>query len=217
MAEKHVEEICILLAEQCGYRLALKTRFTNLCLLFWAEPAEFVRVDIEGDLRWRFFPVVSAAKVLAQRRMENGFFVSSPVGEALVLASNIACANRLSDRYRKRMDCLWEEIASLKAVEVPEYDRKIISMSRKGQTAQLRRFLIRTNLQSPLKWPTVAATFLGDLIRLSENSQPTRMPGSTSGPALDRFAEIRIPNRSGISQREEPFIQWEHIVAEKIQ
>jgi hypothetical protein len=167
VAEKQVEDLCILVAEQSGYRLALKARFTNVCLLFWAAPAEFVRVDIEGDLRWRFFPVVSAAKVLKERKLESQFFVPSAVGESLVLASNIACANRLSDRYRTRMEALWETIGSAEAAGLSKDEKEIISMARNGRCVQLRRFLIQRTLQSPLKWPAVIATFFDDLSRLT--------------------------------------------------
>ena len=164
---KTTEDLCISIAKQTGYHLALKTHFSNLCLLFWSSSADFVRIDIEGDLRWRIFPVISAENVLKGRRKQDLQWVPSPVAESLVLASTIACANKLSPRYKKRLDVLWDEIETGPAGVISEENRKIITLARGGETRKLRRFLIRRARMSTFGWIAMCRATLEDLVRFS--------------------------------------------------
>ena len=43
-----------------GYRLLQQTRYANLSFVYWNQPDDFLRVDIETETRWRSFPSASA-------------------------------------------------------------------------------------------------------------------------------------------------------------
>ena len=154
------ERVCREVAGRNGYRLAMRTRFTNLCLLFWSPTADFVRIDIEPGVRWKVFPVVTARELLADRKREGGLFVPSALGEALVLSAKVAWMGRLSERYARRLETLREEIGGF--TDAGEDAKKIIDLAWEGDSAELRRWLIMLTLAHPSLWPGLAAAILDD-------------------------------------------------------
>lgn len=161
---KAAEHLCGEVAGKHGYRLAMRTRFTNLCLLFWRSGADFVRIDIEPGVRWKMFPVVSASALLADRQCEGGLFVPSALGEALVLAAKVAWMGRLSERYGKRLEALVGESGGFPGAD--EDARKIIGLARAGDSARLRRCLVMRTLGRPSRWPALAAALRDDFTRV---------------------------------------------------
>jgi hypothetical protein len=170
---KSAERLCREVAGKNGYRLALRTRFTNLCLLFWTHTADFVRIDIEPGVRWKLFPVVSARELLENRKREGSFFVPSAIGEAMVLAAKVAWMGKLSERYGQRLETLHRETGGFP--DADEDARKIIGFARKGDSAGLRRWLLMRALARPSRWPRLAANLLDDFTRVS--NRVFRPPG----------------------------------------
>lgn len=151
----------------------MRTRFTNLCLLFWKTGPDFVRIDIEPGVRWKLFPVVTASELLTNRKREGRFFVPSPTGEAMVLAAKVAWMGKLSARYGKRLEELQKETGDFP--DASKDTRQIIGFARKGDSAGLRRRLVMNTLTRPSRWPKLAASILDDIKRVL--SRVLRPPG----------------------------------------
>ncbi|MES2995293.1 MAG: hypothetical protein V4733_00620 [Verrucomicrobiota bacterium] len=164
--ETKVEELSIKIAAENGYQFAHRTRFTNLCLLFWAAPANFVRIDIEGNVRWRIFPVISATRILRNRKRAGRFYVPSALGESLVMATKVAWMGYLSKRYGQRMIALSGELARAGAETASPAEQHILALAKADQPGPLRRNLIGRTLANPLAWPSVARTLMTDLKRI---------------------------------------------------
>lgn len=167
------ERVCREVAGNNGYRLAMRTRFTNLCLLFWSPVADFVRIDIEPGVRWKIFPVVTARELLADRKREGALFVPSALGEALVLSAKVAWMGKLSERYSKRLEALDAETGGFP--DADEDAGKIIGLAGKGDSAGLRSWLTKRTLGNPTRWPGLAAAILDDFTRVL--SRILRPPG----------------------------------------
>src|SRR5689334_4174781 len=52
-----------------------QARFTNHSFVYRHPHGQFVRVDVETEVRWRFFPVISAASVISLRRKCGEFYI----------------------------------------------------------------------------------------------------------------------------------------------
>ncbi len=170
---KTAERVCREVAGKNGYRLAMRTRFTNLCLLFWSPTADFVRIDIEPGVRWKLFPVIGARELLDHRKREGSVFVPSALGEALVLSAKVAWMGKLSERYSKRLEVLYEETGDF--LHADENARKIIGLAREGDSAGLRRWLATRTLARPSRWPGLVGSMLDDFKRVL--SRVLRPPG----------------------------------------
>ena len=170
---KSTERVCRDIAAANGYRLAMRTRFTNLCLLFWSPNADFVRIDIEPGVRWKLFPVVTASELLADRKHEGSLFVPSALGEALVLSAKVAWMGKLSERYGKRLEVLSEETGDF--LHADEGARKIIGFAQDSDSDGLRRWLVMRTLARPSRWPGLAAALMDDFKRVL--SRILRPPG----------------------------------------
>jgi hypothetical protein len=158
------ERLCREVAGNIGYRLAMRTRFTNLCLLFWSPTADFVRIDIEPGIRWKLFQVVSANELLAERKREDSLFVPSATGEALVLAAKVAWMGKLSERYARRLKALQEETGGFPSAS--KEVRKVIGFALEDDSAGLRRWLTKRSLVCPSHWHRLAANMLDDFKRV---------------------------------------------------
>ena len=90
-------------AAQTGYRLAARTLFDNVCLVFHGMNARFVRIDLDTAVRWRGRTLLTADKVLANQAERDGLPIPSPAHEALVLLCQCAWSGKLKESYRKRL------------------------------------------------------------------------------------------------------------------
>jgi thymidylate kinase len=195
---KTAARVCTEVAGKNGYRLAMRTRFTNLCLLFWSPTADFVRIDIEPGVRWKLFSMVSASELLADRERADQLFVPSPTGEAMVLAAKVAWMGKLSERYARRLKALHEETGGVS--DASEDARKIIDLAWEGNSAGLRRCLIMRTLTRPSRWAVLVASMLYDFKRVL--SRILRPPGvhvrfhggqALDWDALSRYLEMGFP------------------------
>ena len=161
---KTAARVCGEVAGKHGYRLAMRTRFTNLCLLFWSSNADFVRIDIEPGVRWKLFPVVSACELLAGRKRDGSLSIPSATGEAMVLAAKVAWMGKLSKRYAERLKALHEETTGFH--EASEDAKKIIHHAWEGDVTALRRWLVMRTLGRPSRWPGLIASIVDDFKRV---------------------------------------------------
>src|SRR5438445_43928 len=49
------------------------------------RPSLLLRLDIETEIRWRCFPILSAKAVIGLRRKQDGFYVPHPRHESVIL------------------------------------------------------------------------------------------------------------------------------------
>jgi thymidylate kinase len=94
-------------AEAAGFRQVHSARYVNYSQVFWHPEAGFLRIDYETEVRWRIFPVLTAAEILARRRRHEEFFVPHPEDESVVLFVAALWRQRVSDRYREQLAALY--------------------------------------------------------------------------------------------------------------
>jgi thymidylate kinase len=95
-------------AAESGHRLVHRTRYVNHSFVYWSEVGGFLRVDVDTEIRWRVFPILSAAEIVRHRRKEAEFHIPHPAHEAVVLLSAAVWRGALSDRYRRQLARLRE-------------------------------------------------------------------------------------------------------------
>jgi len=105
-------------AAQSGWQLVQTARYVNYSYVFWRpsddphiRPSSFLRIDVETEIRWRFFPILSAKAVVSLRRKRNGFYVPHPRHEAVILLAAAMWRSSLSERYRERLIALSKQMA----------------------------------------------------------------------------------------------------------
>lgn len=96
-------------AQGNGYRLALRTRFDNLCLTFHAPGAHFVRIDIDTAVRWRNRTLASASEILDRRIKVDMLPAPAPEHEILILLCQCAWSGKVKPAYRERILSLIKE------------------------------------------------------------------------------------------------------------
>lgn len=130
-------------AAETGHRPVQQTRFANHSRLYWNGADSFTRIDVDTTLRWRCFPAIDEASVLARRIRAEHFYIPSPADELSALRLNIVWNPSSEPKYAARL-------AELAAIATsPKLDRATI----------LRRCL------SPLRWPAVLRNCADDLQR----------------------------------------------------
>ena len=140
-----VEELLTRAAEAHGFRQIARIEFTNLCLVYWSQGAEFVRIDLDGELRWHGFEVADAAALLDGAARQEGVVVISRRAEWAVLADRLAWQGSLPARYRERVDQLLagEEDGD------SEPGGCLADFLKRGDSCGLRRHLIVRTLLTP--------------------------------------------------------------------
>ena len=139
-----VRRACDDAAAATGHRLVQRTRFVNHSAVFWDGGAGLVRIDIDTEIRWRCWPVLSADEVLAERIQRAEFPIPCPRHEAEIIRSQLVWKGRVSESYARRL-------AELGA---PPPD-----------VAGMRRAILRRTLLSPRRWWEAARFLAGDLDR----------------------------------------------------
>src|SRR3954447_11171110 len=97
-------------ASGSGHFLVHRARYVNFSFVYGHENGRFVRIDVETEVRWRFFPVLSAKAVLGLRRKHEGFYIPHPRHEAVILFVAAIWRGALSDRYRAQLAELYQRI-----------------------------------------------------------------------------------------------------------
>lgn len=106
VSPRHLKEATLCIesaASQSGYHLVSRTRFDNLCLVFHAPGAGYVRLDLDTAVRWRTRTLLAAEAVLDSRMEQDGLPVPSPAHEALILLCQCAWAGKAKASYRERL------------------------------------------------------------------------------------------------------------------
>ena len=128
-----------------GYRQIARIEFTNLCLVYWAPGSEFVRIDLDGELRWYCFEIADASTLLEGAARQDGVPVISQSSEWLVMADRLAWQGSLPPRYKRRVEKLLQE--EDRSPDRPGFNfRKFL---KREDSRGLRRHLILTTLLSP--------------------------------------------------------------------
>lgn len=97
--ESLLDNVC----HESGARLAQDAVYLNFSRTYLTPAGEWIRIDYEGEVRWKVFPVLSARKMLLRRVRQDGVWVASPADEAVVLWIAALFRLSLSDRYRARL------------------------------------------------------------------------------------------------------------------
>jgi hypothetical protein len=156
-----VEKVFTESARSHGYRLIARTEFTNLCLVFWAPGGDFVRIDLDGEIRWRIFEIAGARSLLTDCRIHDGMKVASARAELLVMVDRLAWRGSLPQHYRNKVEDL------LKPNDAPlgfKPDPLIAFLSR-DDAPGLRRHLCTTTISAPRLWIQAAKYAWRDLSR----------------------------------------------------
>jgi hypothetical protein len=97
-------------ASRSGHFLVHQARYVNHSFVYGRPNGLFVRIDVETEVRWRFFPVLSAKAVLGLRRKHEGFYIPHPRHEAVILFVAAIWRGTLSERYRTQLGELYRSI-----------------------------------------------------------------------------------------------------------
>ena len=148
-------EHCIALAARAnGLRLVLRTWFGNLCLVYHAPTAGFVRVDLDGAVHWRSYTLLAADALLAERIEEDGLPIPCPEHAVLVLLCQCAWVGKAKPAYRERLRQLTSDAAV--AARVHEFiegrfgfgRQALLKLIEDGDAAELQRCFRRAPIQS---------------------------------------------------------------------
>jgi hypothetical protein len=110
-------ECLVEVAQQTDYKLVHRARYVNYSDVYWHPESEFLRLDIETEVRWRVFTALSANAVLNLRRRLEEFYVPHPRHESVILFVAALWRRHLSDRYRQQLSRLYVELRNPVEVE----------------------------------------------------------------------------------------------------
>ena len=99
-------------AAASNHQLVLRARYINYSFVYWHTEGGFIRVDVETEVRWRVFPVLTAKAVVGLRRKEGAFYVPHPRHESAILWVATVWRGNLSDRYRNQLASLYQQVAN---------------------------------------------------------------------------------------------------------
>lgn len=157
-----VEKVLTEKAELHGYKRIARIEFTNLCLVYWSSGADFVRIDLDGELRWFFFEVANASTLLQGASAVHGVNLISPLSELFVMADRLAWQGSLPPRYASRVSQLLLE----RGAAPDSTDSRILSFLQKGNAKGLRFHLIQRAIFDPRTAIRTAVYFFRDMSRI---------------------------------------------------
>ena len=167
-------------AAAAGQRFVHRARYVNYSYVFWDAQGGFIRIDFETELRWRIFPILSAAVILDTRQKNGDFYVPHPRQESVVLFGQVAWRGSLSDRYRRQLARLYDrcgdprELAGLYrdafgvgVGELAELHSHILDVDFSAALcARLRRSLVAKAMTRPAALRACAGNLGTDALRL---------------------------------------------------
>ncbi len=102
-----------LAAAETGHHFVLRARYVNYSYVYWHPEGEFLRIDLETEIRWRQLPVLTARSVVGLRRKFGAFYIPHPRHEtAIILVAAIWRVN-ISERYRNQLAALFAQHCNL--------------------------------------------------------------------------------------------------------
>ncbi len=186
--EGNVIKLADAACEQTGFQRVFQTRFTNLCLLYHGGGDYFVRIDVDSGIRWRVFPVIRAADMLADRVACDGFWMPSARSEILVLVAKVAWMGKISERYRSRLEEL-----NAKSPTTGE-QKRLMDLALAGDAAGIKRVLATRALRSPAGLLATTGYVWGDIVRVASRliSPPGVYLGScgTRTPDAEKLLDL---------------------------
>ena len=185
-AEGRVEDLvaaCSLAGKATNYVQVQRTRFVNHSLVFWdggAAEENFVRIDVDTEIRWRHFHVLTAEEVLSSRRRFESFYVPDAAHEAVIVLTQAMWQGKLSERYARRLGELRPQLTDENvsrrqfdaAFGLP--DNLLADLNNSGPIARIRNATRRSCFLRPTKGLCSLGHALTDLRRLfvRRNSPP---------------------------------------------
>jgi len=108
----HLEHCLRAAALASNHRVVLHTHYINSSYVYWHPDGGFLRVDVETEVRWRVFPVLSAKAVVTLRRPQGAFYIPHPRHESVILITAALWRAHLSERYRQQLARLYSQVAN---------------------------------------------------------------------------------------------------------
>ncbi len=105
-------------AAASGHQLVQRARHITFFNAYWHSAGGFIRIDLQREVRWRIFPVLTARAVLGARRKQGAFYIPDPRHESVILFVAALWRGQLSDRYHQQLARLYQELAG--AAALPE-------------------------------------------------------------------------------------------------
>ena len=132
-------------ARQTGYRLVARIYFDNLCLVFHAPGAGYVRLDLDTAVRWRTRTLLAADRVLESRIQQDGLPIPCPEHEALIVLCQCAWSGKAKPAYSKRLTTLTHIDARVSSFLESQFqfDRDSLTRLVAGESAEHLRMCFR--------------------------------------------------------------------------
>ena len=197
---------CSLAGKATNYVQVQRTRFVNHSLVFWnggTAAENFVRVDVDTEVRWRRFHVLTAKEVLSSRRRFESFFIPDPAHEAVIILTQAMWQGKLSERYAKRLGELHPQLTD-ESVTRRQFDAAfglpdnlLADLNNSGLISRIRSATRRSCFLRPAKASHSLGYALTDLRRLfvRRNSLPglfVRLIGAKKTFAEELCARLSI-------------------------
>ena len=99
-------------AAATGHSSVLRARYVNFSYVYWHPQGGFIRIDVETEVRWRVFPILSAKALVTLRRKQDAFYIPHPRHESVVLFTAAIWRGHLSERYRQQLARLYQQVAN---------------------------------------------------------------------------------------------------------
>jgi thymidylate kinase len=112
--EPYVETMRQCLAEAAArteHHFVLFARYVNFSYVYWHPDGGFIRLDLETEVRWRVFPILTAKAICTLRRKHGDFYIPHPRHEAAILFSAAIWRGFLSERYRQQLARLYTQVS----------------------------------------------------------------------------------------------------------
>jgi hypothetical protein len=162
-AKDRIERILTEEAAPHGYSLIARNEFTNRCLVYWAPGADFVRIDLDGELRWLVFEIADASTLLESAAPHDGVNLICPTREILVMADRLAWQGSLPAKYKRRVTELLHGQGSTPVS--PE--SRLHGFLRREDATGLRLHLIRSALLNPHLGCRAMIHAVRDMVRMA--------------------------------------------------
>jgi hypothetical protein len=178
-------------AAASGCAFIHQARYTNHSFVYRHPQGTFVRVDVETEVRWRVFPVLSASTVIKNRRKYGAFYIPHPIHESVILFVASIWRGCLKSRYRDRLAALAGEIE-----DAEEFSHAFrAGFGRVGSRLEAAERDLRTFFPSPTLWRCAKCSIVFNT--LSSNANIRAFFGYIIED-LHRFRQ-RLRNPPGIS------------------
>ena len=99
-------------AAATGHHSVLRARYVNFSYVYWHPKGGFIRIDMETEVRWRVFPILTAKSVVTLRRKEGSFYIPHPRHESAILFTAAIWRGFLSERYRQQLAHLYAQVGN---------------------------------------------------------------------------------------------------------